>query len=138
MSNTAIFWPLIVQTALIYAIYVLASGRRVSAVRSGKAKASEFKIPMIEPQPSATAVRNLINQFELPFLFYIVCVILYMVNGVNDAIVALAWLFVASRFVHSWVHVSSNDLRKRRPLFLVGFVVNAILWLWLVWVLLRV
>ena len=89
-------------------------------------------------QPSATAVRNLINQFELPFLFYIVCVILYMVNGVNDAIVALAWLFVASRFVHSWVHVSSNDLRKRRPLFLVGFVVNAILWLWLVWVLLRV
>lgn len=137
MSNTAIFWPLIVQTALIYAIYVVASGRRKSAVLSGKARASQFRIPTDEPEASATAIRNLINQFELPFLFYVVCVILYMVNGVNYPVLVLAWVFVGSRIAHSWVHITTNALRKRRPLFIVGFGVNAILWLWLVWVLLR-
>lgn len=137
MSNTAIFWPLIVQTGLIYAIYLIASGRRQRAVRAGKVRAAEFKVPMIEPEPSATAIRNLINQFELPFLFYVVCVVLYMVNGVNYPVLFLAWVFVASRICHSYVHITSNDVRKRRPLFILGYVVNAMLWLWLAWVLLR-
>ncbi|WP_419913970.1 MAPEG family protein [Hoeflea sp.] len=137
MSNTAIFWPLIVQTGLIYAIYVVASRRRQRAVRAGKVRASEFKVPMIEPEPSATAIRNLINQFELPFLFYIVCVVLYMVNGVNYPVLFLAWAFVLSRICHSYVHITSNDVRQRRPLFIVGYVINAMLWLWLAWVLLR-
>lgn len=137
MSNTAIFWPLIIQTGLIYAIYLVASGRRQRAVRAGKVRAVEFKVPMIEPEPSATAIRNLINQFELPFLFYVVCVVLYMVNGVNYPVLFLAWVFVASRICHSYVHITSNDVRKRRPLFILGYVVNAMLWLWLAWVLLR-
>ena len=137
MSNTAIFWPLIIQTGLIYAIYLVASGRRQRAVRAGKVRAAEFKVPMIEPEPSATAIRNLINQFELPFLFYVVCVVLYMVNGVNYPVLFLAWVFVASRICHSYVHITSNDVRKRRPLFILGYVVNAMLWLWLAWVLLR-
>ncbi|MCP5001003.1 MAG: hypothetical protein GY933_20240 [Hyphomicrobiales bacterium] len=138
MSNTAIFWPLIIQTALIYIIYVLVSRRRYSAVRAGSAKASDFKVPIVEPEPTATVARNLVNQFELPFLFYAVCIVLYMVNGVNYAVVVLAWIFVASRIAHSWVHVTTNNIRQRRPIFVVGYFVNAILWLWLAWVLLRV
>lgn len=135
MSNTAIFWPLIVQTGLIYTIYVIMSRRRLAAVRSGEAKASDFRVPQIEPEGSSTVVRNLVNQFELPFLFYAVCMALYMVNGVNDATIVLAWAFVFSRIVHSWVHITSNRVRQRRPLFIVGFVINAILWLWLAWTL---
>ncbi|MEM6464409.1 MAG: MAPEG family protein [Pseudomonadota bacterium] len=138
MSNTAIFWPLIVQTALIYTIYVLVSRRRISAVRAGRANASDFRVPIVEPEPTQTVARNLVNQFELPGLFYAVCIILYMVNGVNDATLLLAWVFVLSRIAHSWVHVTSNDMRLRRPIFAVGYIINGILWLWLAWVLLRV
>ena len=138
MSNTAIFWPLIVQTVLIYIIYAMVSGRRLSAVRAGKAKASDFKVPFVEPEPTATVARNLVNQFELPSLFYAICIILYLVNGVNDATLVLAWLFVLSRIAHSFIHVTTNNVRHRRPIFIFGYLVNAILWLWLAWVLLRV
>ncbi|MEX3007525.1 MAPEG family protein [Hoeflea sp. TYP-13] len=138
MSNTAIFWPLIVQTGLIYVIYLLVTRRRYSAVMAGKARASDFKVPIVEPEPTATVARNLVNQFELPFLFYAVCLALYMVNGVNYAIIILAWIFVLSRIGHSWIHITTNDLRLRRPIFIVGYAVNGILWLWLVLVLLRV
>ena len=137
MSNTAIFWPLIVQTALIYTIYVLVSRRRFSAVKAGQATASDYKVPIIEPEATATVARNLVNQFELPFLFYAVCIILYLVNGVNDVTLALAWLFVLSRIAHSSIHVTTNRVRLRRPIFIVGYLVNGLLWLWLLWVLLR-
>ena len=137
MSNTAIFWPLIVQTALIYTIYVLISRRRLAAVKAGQAQASDYKVPIVEPEATATVARNLVNQFELPFLFYAVCIILYMVNGVNDVTLALAWLFVLTRIAHSWVHVTSNKVRLRRPIFTIGYLVNGLLWLWLLWVLLR-
>ena len=137
MSNTAIFWPLIVQTALIYTIYVLVSRRRLSAVKAGQATAGDYKVPIIEPEATATVARNLVNQFELPFLFYAVCIILYLVNGVNDVTLALAWLFVLSRIAHSSIHVTTNRVRLRRPIFIFGYLVNGLLWLWLLWVLLR-
>ncbi len=133
MTNTAIFWPLIVQTALIYVIYAVMSTRRRAAVKSGSVKASAFKVPLVEPEPSATIIRNLENQFELPILFYVVCVVLYMLNGVNDGVIVLAWLFVLSRIAHCWVHTTSNEIRYRSPLFTIGYVVNALLWLWLAW-----
>ncbi len=136
MSSTAIFWPMIVQTLLIYCVYFLVSKRRVGAVKAGKAKVSDYTIPTVEPEPSATAARNLINQFELPFLFYIVCILLHLVNAVSYLALLVAWLFVVSRIVHAVVHTTSNDVRIRRPMFIVGFILNAILWLYLAWVLL--
>ncbi|PYE90457.1 MAPEG family protein [Phyllobacterium leguminum] len=136
MSQTAIFWPMIVQTGLIYVIYYLSSVRRLGAVKSGAARAGDFKLPFTEPAPSATAIRSLANQFELPVLFYVVCLSLYVLNGATLIAVLLAWAFVITRILHAAVHVTSNDLRLRRPLFLAGFAINALLWVWLaVWLL---
>lgn len=126
--TTAIFWPMIVQAGLVYAIYALMSRRRFEAVRSGKAKATDFRVPAIEPEPSATAARSLANQFELPVLFFVVCLALQITAGVTYLVLALAWVFVASRVAHAAVHVTSNRLRYRRPLFVVGYVANFALW----------
>jgi hypothetical protein len=133
MSSTAIFWPLIVQTILIYVVYLLVVTRRVKSVKEGKARASDFKIPTMEPEPSATAARNLINQFELPLLFYVVCILLHLVNAVSYLVLVLAWLFVITRIVHMAVHTTSNKVRIRRPIFVLGFVVNGLLWIYLAW-----
>jgi hypothetical protein len=127
--STAIFWPVIAQVALIHAIYFLMLRRRYSAVRAGTAKPSDFWIPAIEPEPSATVARSLINQFELPVLFFLVCVLLHLTAGVNYVVLAIAWLFVLSRYAHAYVHVTSNRLRIRQRLFVVGFVFNFSLWL---------
>ncbi|MBW3097133.1 MAPEG family protein [Pseudohoeflea coraliihabitans] len=126
--STAIFWPMIAQVLLIFLVYVVVSRRRFGAVRSGAAKAGDFYVPFTEPQPSATAVRNLINQFELPVLFFAACLSLQMAAGVSILTLVLAWLFVVSRYVHSYVHLTSNRLRHRRPLFIVGFAAVFALW----------
>ena len=127
-ANTAIFWPMIAQTALIFAIYLLMSLRRVGAVKAGLVKAHDFKNPWIEPDPSATVARSLINQFELPMLFYIVCILFNITSGATYLVLAIAWLFVISRYVHAYVHVTSNRLMLRRRLFLFGFFCVVALW----------
>lgn len=127
-TTTAIIWPMIAQTALIFSIYLLMMKRRFGAVRAGTAKAADYRIPTIEPAPSATVARNLINQFELPMLFYVVCILLHVTSGATYLAQLVAWLFVLSRVVHAYVHVTSNRLMLRQRLFSTGFVLNVILW----------
>jgi hypothetical protein len=38
-------------------------------------------------------------------------------------------VFVLARVAHSYVHVTSNRLRIRRPLFILSLAVNLLQWL---------
>ncbi|OLP58065.1 hypothetical protein BJF93_05360 [Xaviernesmea oryzae] len=125
----AIFWPMIAQALLVFLVYVLMNRRRLAAVRSGQASVKDFVIPTVEPGPSATVARNLINQFELPVLFYVVALSLYVTGGAGVLAVLLSWAFVLSRYLHALVHVTSNKVLLRRNLFLVGMAFCMLLWL---------
>lgn len=128
-SSTAIFWPVMAQVLLTYVIYLTVSGRRVSAVKAGTAKPSDFRVPSIEPELSATAARNLSNQFELPVLFFAACLSLFVTGGAGLAAIVAAWAFVLARAAHAYVHLTSNRLRIRRPLFIVSLTINFVQWL---------
>ncbi|GLQ38531.1 membrane protein [Rhizobium albus] len=130
MNSISIFWPVIVQVALIYVIYLIASNRRVGAVKRGEVKSREFLVPINEPAQSATAIRSLVNQFELPMLFIFVCIAFYLISAVNIVVLVLAWAFVISRIVHAAIHVTTNALMQRRAAFIVGFFINGLLWLY--------
>ncbi len=121
MNGEAIFWPMLVQMGLTFAIYGLMSIRRMGSIREGKAKAADFRIPTVEPEPSATVARSLINQFELPVLFYAACLVLFVLGAAGQVAVTLAWLFALVRIGHAYVHVTTNRLRYRRPLFVASF-----------------
>src|SRR6185312_16373167 len=68
------------------------------------------------------------NQFELPVLFYVLTILEIITRHADLIFVVLAWVFVLSRLGHAFVHVTSNNLRIRGPLFGVGALVRAIMW----------
>ena len=123
MNGEAIFWPMLVQMLLTFAIYGLVSLRRIGAIKSGQAKASDYRIPSIEPEPSATAARSLINQFELPVLFYAACLVLFVLGPQVRSPFSLPGCLRWSRIAHAYVHVTTNRLRYRRPLFIASFFI---------------
>lgn len=129
MNQTAIFWPLLAQIVLVYLVYALLGLRRRVALRSGRAVPDQFRENRDEPRESIFASNNLRNQFELPVLFYIVVLCIYVTHGNTILTLTLAWLFVVLRYLHAFVHVTSNDLRLRSPLFAFGYVVLGLLWL---------
>ena len=131
MTQTAIFWPMIAQVALVFIVYYLTFTRRKAAVMSGKARISQFRENLDEPAESLFARNNLTNQFELPVLFHVVCLALYVTNGAGIVPLVLAWVFVLSRYLHSYIHVTSNRIRYRQPAFVLGFLMVALLWIWL-------
>jgi hypothetical protein len=130
MNQTTIFWPMLVQVLLVYIVYGILARRRYAAVKSGEAKVGQFKVRSSEPASSVTVAGNLVNQFELPVLFYILCLTLHITNGVNYLTLALMWIFVASRYFHAWVHLTSNNLLLRNRSFVVGAVILLLAWIW--------
>ena len=128
MNQTAIFWPMIAHAALVFVIYVLLGLRRRQAVAGGNAKVSQFRENRDEPSESLFVRNALENQFELPVLFYAVCLALQASGAVDALTLSLAWLFVVSRYVHSFIHVTSNRIRHRQPAFVVGFLAVIALW----------
>jgi hypothetical protein len=127
------FWPLVAHAVLVFILYALLGWRRHILVKAGRIRISQFRENHAAEEPAESlVVRNSIaNQFELPLLFYACCIALYVTQADNLAAVILAWIFVATRYAHAFVHVTSNNLRYRSPLFALGFLVLGGMWVWL-------
>ncbi|MBW8907750.1 MAG: MAPEG family protein [Mesorhizobium sp.] len=130
MHQTAIFWPMLAHVLLVYIVYLVMFHRRYGAIKSGEAKVSAYKVRSTEPASSVTVANNLINQFELPVLFHILCLALFVTNGVNYLTLLLMWLFIVTRYVHAWVHLSRNYVLHRSRMFFLGAGILLIAWIW--------
>lgn len=138
LSTDATLWPMLAHSALVFFLYWLLSRKRFEAVRAGSAEPGHFRESREEPPESRAVHSNLRNQFELPVLFYALSLVLYVSTADNGGTVALAWIFVLSRYAHTYVHLTSNRLRYRRPIFMVGFFAVVAMWAWLaVWLVLN-
>jgi hypothetical protein len=60
-----------------------------------------------------TSGDNLRNLFELPVLFYFFSVLIFMLHLSDTLYLALAWVFVLLRYLHSAIHVTYNRIAHR-------------------------
>jgi hypothetical protein len=103
--------------------------RKTKAVKAGEVNRQQAALNnRVWPEDVVKVSNNIANQFEVPVLFYVLCLVFYSINAVNVLAVILAWLFVLSRFAHAYVHIGSNYVPMRLRLFLLGcFVLIAML-----------
>jgi hypothetical protein len=130
-DRVTIFWPIVAMAALTFAVAI-----RMFVIRVG-----EMRARRIHPQAVATsreaatqfqdvaAADNFRNLFELPVLFYVLCLALYLTDGVTALQLGLAWTFVALRCVHSLVHVTYNKVMHRFRAYALGLVVLMAMWI---------
>lgn len=129
LTPTTIFWPMLAHVLLVYIVYAVLGIRRRDAVRAGT-RVNHFKTRAPEPEQSATASANIMNQFELPLLFHVACLALFVTAGVSTVSLTLAWLFVLSRYAHAWLHLTSNRIIYRSSVFQLGALILLVLWVW--------
>lgn len=124
MSSNHIFWPVLAQVLLTLVMFIVLGARKAKAIKAGKVNREQAALDnRVWPEYVVKVSNNIANQFEVPILFYILCVVLYSINAAGTVAIVLAWLFVASRYAHAWVHVGSNYVPVRMRLFMVGCVV---------------
>jgi hypothetical protein len=68
------------------------------------------------------------NLLELPMLFYVVCIVLYLTAGTSTATIALAWVFVVLRIAHSLIHLTYNRVVHRLAAFTASNLALVVLW----------
>ena len=69
------------------------------------------------------------NMFEMPILFYILCILLIINNNYSQFDVILAWGFVFFRVLHSLARIPNRDVNLRFGLFAGSFIMLVIGWI---------
>ena len=138
MTRDWIFVPVIVQVLLTLLIYVRLIKVKVLAIRAGLVDMERRALHENAWPESVLQINNNIrNQFELPVLFYVICVVLWQLNAVTAIALAAATAFVLSRIAHAMIHLGANVISNRRRAFTVGWWVLMAMALLLLWELAR-
>ena len=120
---------------LTFAVAFYLLSLRIAAVKAGTVKLSSFRLNSAEDMPSKIlqASRNYSNLFEVPVLFYVVGSLSLSLQLETLSLVILSWVFVGSRLVHSWIHLTSNNVIRRLQAFMVGNFCIMLMWILLLW-----
>lgn len=129
MQPIAILYPVLVQVALTFALQIWMGRERIGALQRREARIPDIALGQHAWPERATKVANAYhNQLELPVLFYAVAAFALTTSRVDIVLIALAWVFVALRILHAYIHTTHNIVRKRFYVFLIGAVVLMAMW----------
>jgi hypothetical protein len=137
VNRNLIFAPVLIQVLLTLAVYVFLVSAKVRAMKTGLVDMARRALyDDAWPEGVMKINNNIRNQFELPVLFYVVSIALWILDAVGIVVLAAAWLFVVSRIVHAYVHIVPNYVPHRRRVFTLGWLMVVAMTLLAVWKLL--
>ncbi len=131
MDNKLILFPLLAMFLLTCLVAATMLTRRVTFYKSNR----------VHPQKTATSAQmtatitdsraadNFRNLFETPVLFYVASLIIFSAGLICTAHLVLAWGYVAARYVHSYIHCTSNVVMRRFYAFVASCTLLIGMWL---------
>ena len=134
MQSHSMIYPMATLILLNIIVVSLMLFFRVKAVRSRKVSPRYFKRNKGKDLPDHLEglSQNYNNLLELPLLFYIVCLSIIVLKLNVEDFMVYAWLYVFFRYVHSYVHITYNNILHRLFSFAASCVVLIAMWVKLV------
>lgn len=128
MNADYMFLPVLAQVLLTLSVFVRLAKAKAAAAAAGDVDETRRALHADAwPDHVIQLNNNIRNQFEVPVLFYVVCMVLWAMQVSSIAVHALAWLFVISRIIHMVIHTGSNVVALRRRVFLSGCLLVMVL-----------
>jgi hypothetical protein len=128
--NFELVYPMAAMVLLTFIVLVTMFRSRVRAVKAGEADAGFYKTYQEgrEPRDTAALSRQVVNLFETPTLFYAACVAAMITGHNSTVILVLAWIYVALRVLHAYIHTGSNKLPPRIRAYFASLLVLLAMW----------
>ncbi|MEO0013316.1 MAG: hypothetical protein RLZZ535_1705 [Cyanobacteriota bacterium] len=124
MTQNTIFSPFLAMMFLTFLVWVYLYIRRINFITSQKIRSQDLSVPgtlaQISPPSVSNPADNFKNLFEIPVLFYVLVLYLFITQQVDNVYVNAAWIFVAFRALHSAVHCTFNLIMLRFYLYLIA------------------
>lgn len=132
MNQPLIFLPMLAQVLLTAIVFFYMYHTRVKEMRNKSIHPQKIATSSSASQhlvDSTIVADNFSNQLEMPVLFYVLTLSLYVTQMANTAFLILASLFVVFRYLHCLVHCTYNKVLHRFYAYAVSSLV-----LWSMWV----
>jgi hypothetical protein len=125
-------YPMLAMVLLTFVVLVTLFRSRVRMVREGHAPVSYFRTfqGSQEPEYAIKPARHLVNLFEAPTLFYAACLAAMAVGITGWGVLSLAWGYVATRYLHAWIHLGGNRVRHRMRAYFASWLLLLALWIY--------
>jgi hypothetical protein len=134
MTGTALWLAgaMLAQGVLTFIVTGLLYQARIPLIMRREVRIGEIALDKGKwPDRSRLVANAFENQFEMPVLFF-VAALLAMQFEASLIEVGLAWLFVVSRYVHAFIHLTSNHVVPRFFVYAAGVVILGVFWLELI------
>ena len=130
MDPTAILYPVFAMFVLVSVVLLRMRSMRFAAVRRREVPVEYYQAfqNATEPEPLRVIARHFANLFEMPVLFYVTAVMIYVTRQTTPWLVGCAWTYVALRYAHTWVHLGRNDVVVRFSVYFGSFAVLIVMW----------
>jgi len=125
--------PMFTMVILNLIIAGIALKARFVCVRSRQVGLDYFRLMGADsssqaPENVITTTRAFSNMFEIPVLFYVIATLAIAMDQVTPYSLVLAWSFVISRCIHTWIHLTYNNVIQRMYAFWVGIIFILAMW----------
>ena len=127
-----ILWPTFALVAIIYAVWLVMFVKRFGHIKRNPPQPADFvsgEAAMRYFQPVEMPANNLRNLFEMPILYFALVPLLLLTHHAGHIQVALAWIYVVLRAIHSAIHVGPNRVIPRFSVYLASCVVLSAMWI---------
>jgi hypothetical protein len=122
MRQDAIFSPFFATLLLTFLVWVYMYIRRIHFITSRKIRSKDLAVPgklaEISPPSVSNPSDNFKNIFEIPVIFYVLVLYLFITKQVDLLYLITAWIFAILRGLHSIVHCTFNLVMLRFYLYL--------------------
>jgi len=127
MNPFSIIQPAAALFVLTIAVWAYMYGRRLHFMYRHDVNPQTVATPELinERLPAGVnnSSNNLKNLFELPVIFYVLCVFLLLTRRVDAIYLYAAWAYVGLRVLHSLVHCTVNIVKLRFTIYLFSTLV---------------
>lgn len=133
MHNTWILYPLFAMALLTLIVALCMLKLRIKSVRSGELSVSYFQTNEGDEEPDALkkTTQHYDNLFEMPILFYVIVIVIFITDRVDVIQLVLAWSYFIFRVAHAYIHIGYNNVIHRKNAFLLStFVLYSMWFLW--------
>ena len=118
MHQDLILWPLVAQVILVILLFIRLGQLKDRARDAG---AVNLEVTALDndawPDDVRKVANNIRNQSQVPVLFFALVLALYAHGSVDIYALVIAWVFVATRVVHSYIHIGANFVPNRTRAF---------------------
>lgn len=123
--------PILAMVTLTFLVWVIAVRQRIQEMKTRKIPPQSIarSRDVAQQLQNTQALDNFNNLFQMPVLFYVAGILLIVHPASSMLAPVLGWLYVALRYAHSFIQITSNTVMHRFYVWSASNVVLAALWI---------